>query len=271
VTSIAWAALAVAALLAAPSTGPSARLPGLAHAGRLAVVNGAPHGRAVALAPLRLGAGFVVAAVATVLLMGGLLLAAATAAAGGVGWLLCRDAVRRREAAAARAELRAAVRALISELEAGAQAPAALRAAAAVAPRYAGAFTEAAAVARRAGDAGGVLVADPCTRVIGLAWRLGIDSGVALVGVLGTVAADLHAADEQRRCVETALSGARASAVLLSGLPLVGIVLGVAMGARPQAVLTGSTAGQALCCVGVLLDAAGALWMRRILARAARL
>ena len=269
-TPIAWAALAAAAWWAAPPGPSSVRLAGLTGSGRLAGAHGASRRPVLALAPLRLAVGLAVPAVTAVLLIGGMLLAVAAAAVTGVACLLCRDAMRRREATAEWAELRAAVRVLIGELEVGAHGPAALRAAATVAPHHATTFRDAAAMAARAADAGGVLIADPRTRAIGLAWRLGMDSGVALAGVLGTVAADLRAAEEQRRSVESELAGPRASAVLLTGLPLVGVALGVAMGARPLAVLTGSTAGQALCCVGVLLDAAGVLWMRRILRRATR-
>ncbi len=88
--------------------------------------------------------------------------------------------------------------------------------------------------------------------------------------MLARVAADLAAADMQRRTVAVALAGPRSSALLLSGLPLLGIALGAAMGARPVPFLLGDPLGRVLCCVGVLLDAAGLLWMRRILRVAAR-
>jgi tight adherence protein B len=77
-------------------------------------------------------------------------------------------------------------------------------------------------------------------------------------------------AEEQRRTVGVALAGPRSSAALLTGLPLVGIGLGAAMGARPWEFLLGSPAGRIVCCVGVVLDTAGVLWMRRILRRAER-
>lgn len=269
-TPTAWVALALAMGFAAPPPAWPARAVRLVGVGRLA--RGADLDRRATAHPPRVVAGCLAGAVPlAALVLGGALLAIAAAAGAGVGWLVCRDAARGRAAAAERAELGAAVRALIGELEAGAQPPAVLRAAAAVAPRHASVFGEAAVVAARAGDAGGVLAADPRTRAIGLAWRLGTDCGVALADVLATVAADLRVEEDHRRAVESALSGPRASAVLLSGLPLVGIALGVAMGARPLAVLTESTAGRALCCAGVLLDAAGVLWIRRILRRAARL
>ncbi len=111
---------------------------------------------------------------------------------------------------------------------------------------------------------------DPNTRPIGLAWQLGEDTGAALAGVLGRVATDLADVDEQRRTVAVALAGPRASAGLLTALPLVGIGLGAAMGARPWEFLFGPPAGRVVCCVGVVLDAAGVFWIRRILSRAER-
>jgi tight adherence protein B len=44
--------------------------------------------------------------------------------------------------------------------------------------------------------------------------------------------------------------------------------MGMAMGARPLAFLIGSNAGRVVCCAGVLLDAAGVLWLRGLLRRA---
>ncbi|MDT4918525.1 MAG: tight adherence protein [Pseudonocardiales bacterium] len=265
-----WLALAAAAGLLRPPAQWAARAAPLATAGRLAAPRAAavPGGRA---GPARgAGAAVAVAGVVGVLLAAGVLLAVAVAVVVGVGWLLRRDAAHRRERAARQAELRAAVRALIGELEAGAAPPAALAAAGAIAPRYAAVLVEAASAAAAGGDPGEALLADDDTRAIGLAWQVAADTGLALAGVLGRIADDLRAEHEQRRAVDAGLAGPRASALLLSGLPLIGIALGSAMGARPLAVLTGTSGGRLLCCAGVLLDAAGLLWMRRILARAER-
>jgi tight adherence protein B len=159
---------------------------------------------------------------------------------------------------------------LIGELEAGSRPAAALGAARDAAPLHAAAFGAAAAASSGSADAGAALLGYPDTRSIGLAWQLGADTGMALAAVLDRVAADLHAEREHRRIVEAVLAGPRASALMLAGLPLVGIALGAAMGARPLTVLTASLGGQLLCLVGVLLDVTGLLWMRRLLARAER-
>jgi tight adherence protein B len=179
-----------------------------------------------------------------------------------------RDAARRRDTAARHAQLLAALRVLIGELDAGARPAMTLAAAAGIAPAHARVFTEAAAA--DAGDAGTVLSADPATRLIGLAWQLSEQAGAELSGVLTRVTHDLAAEDEQRRAVAVALAGPRASAGVLAGLPLLGFALGAAMGARPWAFLLGDGAGRVVCCAGVLLDVGGLLWMRRILRRAER-
>jgi tight adherence protein B len=210
-----------------------------------------------------------VAVVASVALAGGVLLAAAAAAVCGTARVVARDAAGRRLAAARHAQLVMALRVLIGELESGARPPAALGAAAELAPAYAAVLTSA-AVAAESGDAGGVLVANPSTRAIGFAWRLGERAGAELSGVLARVARDLAAQEEQRRSVAIALAGPQASAAVLAGLPLLGVALGAAMGARPWAFLIGAGPGRGVCCVGVLLDVGGVLWMRRILRRADR-
>ena len=142
---------------------------------------------------------------------------------------------------------------------------AALTAAAEVAPRYGSVLHAAARAASAGGDAADELRGDPDLRAVGLAWSLGQDTGAPLAEVLERVADDLAATDEQRRAVLVALSGPRSSAVLLAGLPVVGIALGASMGARPLAFLTAAGAGRLVCLLGVLLDAAGVMWMRRIL------
>jgi tight adherence protein B len=159
---------------------------------------------------------------------------------------------------------------MIAELEAGTRPAAALNAAADLAPHYAVPLHEAAIAAAGAGDVAAPLLRDPATVAIGSAWQLGEQAGIPLAGVLERVAYDLGAAAEHRRGVAVGLAGPRASAFVLAGLPLLGIALGAALGARPWAFLLGTGAGHWFCCAGVVLDAAGVLWMRAILHRAER-
>lgn len=269
-----WLALAALFCLSVLPSAASSRAGELAGCGRLVVRGGAlPGARWARQLPWHwVLAAACVAAVAVVGARGGVFLAVPAAAVLATSVVLVRDGFGRRATAARHRDLSTAIRVLVGELETGAQAGAALSAAAASDPRVAEAFGSAARVAMRGGDVGAVLAEadDPDVRVIGLAWRLGDATGAALAGVLGRVAADLAEADEQRRTVAVALAGPRSSAAVLSGLPVLGIALGAAMGARPLPFLTGVPAGRALCCAGVLLDVAGVLWMRRIVLRAER-
>jgi tight adherence protein B len=210
------------------------------------------------------------------LALGGVPLAIAGAAVGALLGVLAGDVGSGRAAAVRRRDLHTALRVLVGELEAGSGPGIALAAAGAAGPSVREPFAEAARAAERGEDAGAVLADVAPTpgneglRAIGVAWQVGETTGAELAGVLGRVAADLAAAREQRRAVDTALAGPRSSATLLAGLPLVGIGLGLAMGAQPLDFLTRVPSGRLVCCAGVLLDAAGVLWMRAILHRAAR-
>lgn len=267
-SALPWLLLAVAALLVAAPARTPGRLATLASGGRLAPASPrrprrlpTPSARLLVVAllcPLMAGAA----------LAGGPALAVAAAAACGAGGLLARDVVRGRRAARRRRQLRSAVGVLVSELEAGSRPPAALSAAGECAPEFDRTFAAAAARSADADDAALALLAESDTAPLGHAWRLGETIGAALAGVLGRVADDLAADEAQRRTVSVALSGPRSSAAVLAGLPMLGIGLGFAMGAHPLALLVGSGAGRIVCCVGVLLDVGGLLWIRRILSRA---
>lgn len=68
---------------------------------------------------------------------------------------------------------------------------------------------------------------------------------------------------EDRRRV--AVAGPQASARLMTGLPVVTLLLGELMGARPLAWLVGSSTGLACLAAGMGCYACGVLWMRRLL------
>lgn len=178
-----------------------------------------------------------------------------------VAAVLVRDAVRERRNARRHRALLTAVRVLAGELSAGAAPADALAAAAATGPD-----------ARVLGSVGApsptaAEVPDPAVRAVAAAWALAGTTGAALAGVIDRVADDLAARGAQRRAVAVAVAGPRASAVMLALLPAVGLLLGAAMGARPLEFLLADPIGQLVCCAGVLLDAAGVLWVRRIVAR----
>jgi tight adherence protein B len=111
---------------------------------------------------------------------------------------------------------------------------------------------------------GELLVDEPELRLLGRAWSVASASGASLVDVLTGVADDLAARLEQADAVAAALAGPRSSAMLLAGLPVLGIALGSAMQARPVQFLLGDHLGRSVLLAGVALDAAGLLWTRRL-------
>jgi tight adherence protein B len=143
-----------------------------------------------------------------------------------------------------------------------------LRPAAAVAGRgdatdVADAVAKAAAASRGSSRRG----SDGLDRLVAC-WRVAARSGATLAPAIDRVADSLQDDVELRRALAAALAGPRATVRLLAGLPLVGLLLATAIGARPLAFLLGSRAG--ICCLGAagLLDAAGVGWARRISRRA---
>lgn len=199
----------------------------------------------------------------------GVAAAVATAAClSGVG-----RAVRSGQARARDRDLSAALRLLRAELDVGSSGPAALGAAASVAGVYREVF-EACAHAVAEGDdvvaAVSRLNGDQEMVMIAQAWQLTTELGVPIGSVLARVDDDVHARRTQRRAVAAALAGPRSSAALLAGLPVLGVLLGVAMGARPLHVLFDTAAGRLLLCAGVLLDALGVTWTTALISSAER-
>ena len=182
-----------------------------------------------------------------------------------------RSRLRDRLAARRRRELLLAIRLLVGELEAGAGPSSALSAAAGASTGHAAVFAAAAQASASGMPAHAALTQGGAEYAsVGHAWSLAESAGVPLAAALTSVAADLAARDGQARDVAVALAGARSSALLVAGLPVLGIALGAAMGARPVSFLVDSPAGRLVCCVGVLLDAAGIAWTQHIIGRAVR-
>lgn len=105
-------------------------------------------------------------------------------------------------------------------------------------------------------------------RLLAGCWLIGAERG----GMFGAVVAGLAAAlrDEQAHRAEVAaqLAGPRATARLLAMLPLLGLAMGAALGARPLAFLLGTVPGVACLIAGLGLDLLGLWWTRRLVAGA---
>lgn len=165
--------------------------------------------------------------------------AAGAAAGGTTGRLVGAALTRRRQDRAAAAQVEA-IAAVAAEVRAGQRPDAALAAA-------------------------GLDDVPPAITAI---WTLSERSGAPVATVLDRVEDDLRSRARQRQEVGAQLAGARSAALLLAGLPAVGIGMGAAMGAAPLRTLFGSGVGQLALLVGIGLDCAGVLWSARIVAAA---
>ena len=112
-------------------------------------------------------------------------------------------------------------------------------------------------------------VADALARIAAAA-RLSTRTGCSLAAVATAVEDDLRARARHRAEMRAATAGPRASAVVLAGLPVLGLLMGSGVGADPWRILTATGAGQALLVGGVALEAAGLAWSRRLVERALR-
>lgn len=130
----------------------------------------------------------------------------------------------------------------------------------------------AAEIAKLGGDVGAALVESSAApgagglAALGAAWRVVERSGVALSSVVSRLAESLRADEAARRQATAALAGARSTARLLAGLPLLGTALGHLLGAEPLAFLTGTPAGWFCLFAGVALMIAGLAWVERLIA-----
>ncbi|MFT4086764.1 MAG: hypothetical protein QM658_06345 [Gordonia sp. (in: high G+C Gram-positive bacteria)] len=218
-------------------------------------------------------------AVAAVPAVGAALGPAAAVAAGIVAALLLWR-MRRIRAAAAREcsfdDLRQALVVMVAELRVGAPAVGACRSAVEELERSGRDSEVMRALGRLAAQAelGGMLTAAPddppgVSRLVE-AWSMSSDAGLPLADLLAALRADLVARQDFVERTGAGLAGPRATSTVLAGLPLLGIALGQAMGARPLAVLLGPGAGGALLVVGVGLAAVGVVWSESIVSRVLR-
>lgn len=95
-------------------------------------------------------------------------------------------------------------------------------------------------------------------------------TGCSLADVVGALDEDLRARMRHRQELRAAVAGPRASALLLAGLPLLGLAMGGGIGADPWHVLTATGTGQVLLVTGVLFELAGLAWSRRLVGRVLR-
>ncbi|SFS57354.1 type II secretion system F family protein [Saccharopolyspora flava] len=168
-------------------------------------------------------------------------------------------------------EFAEALRLLVTQVRAGAHpANAAEGAAAESGPAVAGLFRDLAATARLGGDVTALSETplsgrprEPVRRLT-RAWELAERHGVALAELLDSLRRDVERRTAFRREVAAKMAGPRATAGVLTGLPVLGLLFGQAAGASPFAVFGSGPGGQLLLLAGVALLIAGVLWSSRL-------
>lgn len=168
--------------------------------------------------------------------------------------------------------LQGALSVLVGELRAGAHPVTAFVAAAAeVGGPVAVGLREVAARARLGADvAAGLAAAAGDSSLpshwerLAVYWQLARDHGLAIAALMRAAELDVVARERFSARVRAGMAGARATAAVLAGLPVLGIGLGQLIGADPLRFLLGD--GAVVLLVGVVLSCLGLLWSDRITA-----
>lgn len=100
------------------------------------------------------------------------------------------------------------------------------------------------------------------------AWQVTSSSGAPMAPALEEVASGLASDESLRSVVSAELAAPRSTGKLMAVLPLVGVGLGYLLGGRPLEWLVAGPVGWACLLLGLLMAAAGVLWIEG-LARAA--
>jgi len=177
-------------------------------------------------------------------------------------WRIPIGAAARQRAAARRSAAINAVTALAAELRAGQPTATALQRAGA---EY---WPHAIAAGRLGGDVAEALRVDaehaPVLFSVAACWSVTAQTGSGLATALTRVAEAGRIDEDVRVQLEAQLAGPRATARMLGFLPVIGLLLGTALGADPIAWLLGSPFGVLCLVLGVLCTALGMAWTGRI-------
>jgi tight adherence protein B len=168
--------------------------------------------------------------------------------------------------------LQGALAVLVGELRVGAHPITAFEAAASeVDGPVASSLSAVAARARLGADVGAGLsaVAERSTlpmqwERLSVCWQLAQAHGLAIATLMHTAHRDIVERDRYASRVRAGMAGARATAVILAGLPLLGVGLGELIGADPVRFLLAGGLGGWLLVIGVTLACCGLTWSDRI-------
>ncbi len=179
---------------------------------------------------------------------------------------------RARRAAEEGATLQAALDVLVGELGVGAHPVRAFHVAAAESVGAVAASLRAVAARARLGaDVTAGLRAAACSSALpaqwdrlAVCWQLASDQGLAIATLMRAAQRDIAERQRFSARVTSSMAGARATAAVLAGLPVLGVLLGQLIGARPLSFLLGGHGGGWLLVVGTTLACGGLLWSDRI-------
>jgi len=104
---------------------------------------------------------------------------------------------------------------------------------------------------------------------LAVCWQLASDQGLAIATLMRAAQRDIIERQRFSARVTSGMAGARATAAILAGLPVLGVLLGQLIGARPLSFLLSGHAGGWLLVVGLTLACGGLLWADRITDRLA--
>ena len=125
------------------------------------------------------------------------------------------------------------------------------------------------------GDVAQALLIDanrhPELRQLAACWMVAADSGSGMSAAVHRLIHSLRENEELRNTLAAELAGPRATAKVLSGLPVIGLLMGIAMGADPIGWLLGNPLGIACLICGLMLSTLGLLWSRRLVRSVERL
>lgn len=189
-----------------------------------------------------------------------------------------RRRVRQRRRAAESAALQGALDALVSELRVGAHPVAAFESAANEAEGAAAMSLRAVAARARLGAdvVGGLHSAalrSPTPAYwdrLAVCWQLAQSYGLGIASLMHTAHRDIVARERFSASVHSGMAGARATAAVLTGLPILGVCLGQLIGADPVSFLLSGGVGGWMLIIGVTLVCCGLLWSDRITGRTLR-
>lgn len=200
---------------------------------------------------------------------------AASSIVGVTLWIRRRRHVQIKRRTAEAAALQGALDVLVGELRVGAHPVAAFSLAAAEVDGAVAASLGAVAARARLGADVAAGLHSVTTRSsmsahwsrLAVCWQLAQDHGLAIATLMQAAQRDIVERERFSARVDAGMAGARTTAAVLAGLPLLGVGLGELIGAAPVSFLLADGVGGWLLVIGVTLACGGLLWSDRITAR----